>query len=512
MKTSVRNLLAAVSGVLSISVGFTPIYAAAVPQGVTDTFTWTNTGGFSPTKTTGGYALSVTFKEQLKAIGTNIISVSGFKANPGASWINNISCTGSGNSGGAYTYTETLSETKPYVTFTYNGTTTTGGVTPTYTFSGMTATWEWGATQQVLDANAVTCNLTYGGTGGVILPKWEVVGLTYAPPGSKSTATYASGFMSGTSTSTASSFANDLSVVSKLATGLDLFGFVDATVTTSLATDWAQEADSTYSLTLSEQYTSGLIVPGPPLATGNIDQGVDHDYDTVYVWINPASLIIFTGSAAVFGGSYYDDRDGMTNETCDGQTYAGVTGMDVVPLTIGQLKGTQPITDPCLLVRLSRPWDPYLGGLTQTDYQAIAASDPFYLNPQFNPNTDTSGRYDVPLHTTSFPFVPGSATHVYSANYTSTSVAGKSAKSTYSVAFTLAGEASASFLASVAANFSVTDKVTYTNTNSSTITKGTNQSISFSVVPPATGTYNGATQIQVWKDNIYGTFLFFPEN
>jgi hypothetical protein len=346
---------------------------------------------------------------------------------------------------------------------------------------------------------------------GVINPKYRIVGLTYAPPGSKSTAGYTSGFQSGTNTSMTTTASNEVTVTAKLTTGGDFFGFVDGSVTSTASAGWTQEQDTSSSIAIAQQYSSGLTVPGPPLVS-NQDQGVDHDYDTVYIWINPVDQLSFSNTTPIYTGSYYDQRDGDTPESCNGTTFAGITGMDVVPLTVGQLRGTQVITDSCLLERLSRPWDPVLGGLNGTDFLQIAAADPFYLNPSFNPNVDTSGRFQVPQGTVSFPFVPGSATHTFSAGVTTTNTAGQSVKNTYTVSFATSGQASASFLAAVADNFSASDKVTYTNQNSNTITSGTSQSMNYSVVPPAVGTYNGATQIQVWQDNIYGTFMFFPEN
>jgi hypothetical protein len=493
-----------------------PLYATSIPNSITDTFV-ANNGVLTPSKITVGYTLSGTWtatltKFGIPLVGTTVIKVSGFNSDPGQSWLNSLSCSGTYVDGStSFPQSITLQQTNPTEIDVENGVTENFNIAPTYSFSGGTATWSWGISKNPGITGDASCSITYSGTSGVILPKFKVVGLTYAPPGSKSTATYSNGFQSGNSTSVAQSSTNSLTVTSKLNTGFSLFGFLSGAVTNTASANWTQEQDSNSSLNLQQQYTNGLQVPPPPLVSG-VDQGVDHDYDTVYVWINPADLLVFTGNVVVSGGEYYDDRDGITPETCNGGTYAGVTGMDVVPLTIGNLRGTQPITDPCLLLRLSRPWDPVLGGLTVSDYAVIAAADPFYTNPSFNPNNDTSGRFDIPQDTASFAFVPGSATRTYSSMYTSTSTQGQSAKSTYSVSFTVAGQASASFFAKAGDNFSVSDKITYTNQSSSTVSSGTSQSMSYSVVPPAVGTYSGPTQIQVWKDNIYGTFMFFPEN
>jgi hypothetical protein len=453
-------------------------------------------GSLSQSLTADGHTITALYDNvncgNLICIVQSYLSVKGFSSDPGKTWLGTVAVV--------------------------NGNTLTEASVTTYSYASGVSTWHWAGTAAtaglgfaVGTPSTVTVTLGGGWTSGVILPKYKVVGLTYAPPGSKSTATYSNGFLSGNSTSNSSSFINSLTVTSKLSTGIDLFGFLGGTVTNTASTDWTQEQDSNSSLNLQQQYTDGLQVPGPPLV-GTADQGVDHDYDTVYVWLNPADYLEFSAKEVVAGGEYYDQRDGETPETCNGHTYAGITGMDVVPLTIGQLRGAQPITDECLLVRLSRPWDTALGGLVSTDFLAIALTDPFYADPSFNPNTDTSGRFQVPADTTSFPFVPGSATHTYSSASTSTSAKGETAKTTNTVSFTVAGKASAAFLASVANNFSVSNKITYANQSSSTVTTGTSQTISYSVVPPAIGTYSGATEVQVWKDNIYGTFMFFPEN
>ena len=444
----------------------------------------TVTGSVSPATTFGGYSYATLQSAGIRGQFITTLKISGFSSNPGASWLNSITC-------GSQTYS---------------------GSTGTYSFSGTTVQYSWHGAALVSSASEA-CQLNYGGTSGSIYPKYQVVGLTYAPPGSKSTVTYSNGFLQGTATSNGSSWKNVLGVKVQVTTGADLFGILSGKSTEVASANWTQTGGNTSSLSIQQTLTSGLTVDGPPLVNG-VDQGVDHDYDLVYVWLNPAVLLSFTGNAVITGGYYYDQRDGETPETCNGQTYSGVTGMDVVPLTIGQLRGTQPITDQCLQVRLSRPWDTALGGLTTEDFQQIAVADPFYGNPSYNPNTDTtSGRFDVPQGSTIFTFVEGSGTpQSYSSSYNTTSTKGQSTSTAYSVGFSISGDASAAFLAEVDRKITISDTFTYTNTWSQTVTSGTTQSDSFTIVPPAAGTYPGATNIQVWKDNIYGSFMFFPEN
>ena len=441
-------------------------------------------GSVSPAATLGGYSYGSLYSAGLRGTFSTVLKVSGFSASPGAAWLNSVTC----------------------------GSVTFSGSNAVFGYSGTTATYSWHGSALVTSASE-TCQLNYGGTSGSIFPKYQVVGLTYAPPGSKSTATYANGFLNGTATSNMSSWNNKVTVQVQVTTGASVFGIVNGNATSTASASWTQADNSTSSLSIVQNLSSGLTVPGPPLVSG-MDQGVDHDYDIVYVWLNPAVLLSLSGNAVVTSGFYYDDRDGNTPEKCNGTTYSGVTGMDVVPLTVGQLRGTQPIADACLQLRLSRPWDPALGGLTSTDFLEIAAVDPFYGNPSYDPNNDTtSGRYDVPKGQTIFQFVEGSVTpQPYSASYTSTSTLGRSASTAYSVGFSIAVGASANFIGQFGGKVTVSDTYTSTNQWSNTVTSGTSQSNSFTIVPPAAGTYAGATKIQVWKDNIYGTFMFFPEN
>jgi hypothetical protein len=201
-----------------------------------------------------------------------------------------------------------------------------------------------------------------------------------------------------------------------------------------------------------------------------------------------------------------------------------ITGMDVVPLTVGQLKGTQPIPAD-LQARLNRTWDSSLGALTSADFQLLLHADPFVANPSFNPNTDTSGRYEFPRSGNPatptdliFNYIPAPAgvqptAQTYTSSYTSTSSTGQTATDTYTVEYSIDGSASASFLVSVQAKLSSTAKFIWTNKWSSTVTGGTTQNANFTIVPPlASDNYTGPTAIQVWKDNVYGTFMFYPEN
>jgi hypothetical protein len=390
-----------------------------------------------------------------------------------------------------------------------NGKTFVGSQAGSYVYHNGQASWSW-PTGPVFDGKTgpVMITMLHPGLSGWIRPKYQIVGLTYAPPGAKSTATYSNGFLSGTGTTNTGTFMSGLTTKVSVSAGGSI-GVLNGNLTDSVATSWVQEQDSSSSLTIAQQEATGLTVLGPASSA----LGVDHDFDSIYIWLNPDTFIEFSPTGTVYQGQYgWDARD-------------TITGMDVVNLSLGQLKGTQAITDPATLTRLNRMWDPLLGGLTSTYYLAIAASDPFYGNPALNPNTDTSGRFEFPesgspaqptdLIFNYIPAPPGGqpTSQTYTSNYTSTSVAGKIAKDTHITTYTIDATAGASFAAKVSADWSQVSTYTTTNQWSNTVTGGTTQVMNVTIVSPlATDNYVGPTAMQVWKDNVYGTFMFYPEN
>src|ERR1700722_10383028 len=356
----------------------------------------------------------------------------GFAADPGQSWL--VQATASG-----HTYTTPLG----------------------YSYVSGQACWNIkGAGPAFEGHTSVAMTITHLSNAGWIEPKWQVVGITYAPPGSKSTATYTSGFLSGTATSNTRTFKNTESVSDKITGGFNLFGFFDGGSTSTVAANWSQQQGSSTSIGITNQYATGLIVPGP--ASGA--DGVDHDYDTVYVWLNAAVQLAFNGKIVGFGGYNWDARD-------------PITGMDVVPLTVGQLRGGQTIPA-AVTARLNRTWDASLGALTTVDLLAIAETDPFYANPSYNPNTDSLHRFDLPNgQDLIINYVPepagGQPTgETYTSQYSTTSQAGQTATQTFTTSYAIEGTVNAAFVLALGGSVTVSAQYMTTNEYSSTISSG----------------------------------------
>jgi len=479
---------------------------AYLPDGITGTVVSRTPGGgtpatatltaITPASTLEGHGISLAVSYPPRSGGAQAaLTLGNFSSDPGPSYLQSLSCT----------------------TAKWGTHTVTSGQLASRVYSGSSVTYRWSGVLHPLpfsigvngETDAATCTITHSGESGWIRPKYEVVGLVYAPPGSKSTVNYTNGFQSGTSTSTTHTYATNYTDKVSETGGASFFGIVSGTVTTSIANGWGQTQEGTNSLAFSEAYTTGLV-QGGPLSSA---LGVDHDYDVIYVWLNVEELIGIAGTEIARNGFGWDGRDSETT-VCG----VGISGMDVVALTLGQLRGTQAIPAN-LQCRLNRVWDPVLGALTSTDLLAIAYADLFYANPQFNPNTDTSGRYERPNgQNIIMNYIPAASGqqptgYTYTSTYSTTTALGQTATDTHSTTYSVDVNASGSFLGkySVAVNNSAT--YTSTNKSSSTITNGTNQGANFTIYGPvATDNYVGPTAIQVWKDNIYGTFMFFPEN
>jgi hypothetical protein len=166
---------------------------------------------------------------------------------------------------------------------------------------------------------------------------------------------------------------------------------------------------------------------------------------------------------------------------------------------------------------LNRTWDTVLGGLNGTDFAAIIKADPFATNPAFDPQTDTSGRYVLPNGIDQlFSYEPeapglGSSGQTYASSYNTTNSNTQGGSDKYTVAFSLDATLSASFFGTAFGRLKTSTTFTYTNTWSSTVTAGTTQSANFTIFRPlSTDGYTGPINMQIWKDNVYGTFMFYP--
>ena len=360
---------------------------------------------------------------------------------------------------------------------------------------------------------------------GVISPKYVILGVTYAPPGPQSSVTYSTSNLVGTTTSLTNSFSGSANVSVSVSAGIMAFGS-GGSITGTESTTYSQSSGSSSSVTASKASTESNMTTG----TGNAFSPVNHDYDIIWLWLNPLVLFSFTTGPTVlqWNGYAYDPAD-------------PAVAMDVYPVSVGYLNGHfgPNVSVANVLARswaTDEVWPAGNGpGLTAADEAAILGADPFSnssytftLASGVNPPTTVDGRFELAggtLSPTIFDYVqcePGGGdclTQTYTNTYQATTTTGKQTSRTVQQEFALEEDASASiFAASIKVVVKESSTLTWTSTWQSTITTTSTQTDELTIAsPPCSGdpcnpSYAGPGEFDVYTDNIYGTFVFIPVN
>jgi hypothetical protein len=434
-------------------------------------------GSVKPAVTANGY----TYEDIYNAGGINNgkgstapyseIAIGGFTSNPGQSWLTSVSALG----------------------------VTTSGSSATYTYSDGVATWVWQGTEWGIDnTGTVQVSVTHGAPAlGYLDLKFQVVGVDYAPPGASSFVEYTNASVRGTAASNSQSFTNTTTVTDTGDIGVDIFSLVAGDLTDTASYSYSQTDGNNSSFTVDNTTTNTDKIPGP----ANSALGVDHAYDIIWVWLNPVADEYVGGNAVSFAGYSYNGED-------------DADGAEIVPLYVSWLQN--PATMPAdVAARLARSWDTSgLGGLTAADYTAILAMDPF-SSSSYNPYDDTSGRFQAVSGTT-VPYVPAASgaqpvtvTGTFATQ--STTATGKTAETSYSVGVTLLFSSSIDFIADLGEKLSIADTFKITDSWSSTNNSAVGNTAEYSITGPAsTAGYTGPVSFQVFRDNVYGSFMFYP--
>jgi hypothetical protein len=388
-----------------------------------------------------------------------------------------------------------------------------------------------------------------GGTStvsGFVNPKYVILGVTYAPPGNQSYVQYAGSTLVGTSTSLNGSFATDvgLKVAVSSTTGANgtlpdiggTYGWSD-TQTDTYSQNFTVESDTSSSVAISSQDTWTTKVPGPadPYA------GVDHDYDIIWLWLNPLlnfSIDPSSGANSLIWTGYGFDADDVHEMDIYGVYLGWLTGRlsspgpgtsDFTPLArawAGQPSNGQiwPAgATPSLLNAAGTAIDPATGA-------TIAAADPFSdanytVTIPAGSETSSDGRFTLTGNQTVDYVQPGPGgqpyTQTLAESTTTTQTQGQGAKFTIELGYSWENKFTASFLEnSWSTDVTTSDTLTYINQWSTTNTETTAETATGSVTgPPCTvvgaycsPVYTGPTEYEVLQDNIYNTFMYYPVN
>lgn len=411
--------------------------------------------------------------------------------------------------------------------------------------SGPTITFNGSGYQIVVTPGAGLVSATIT-VPGYVNPKYVVVGVIYAPPGSKSVVTYTNSNTISNTSSVTNTFMSSFTRTVKVTRPGGLFGFLGGTQTTTNSTTLTQQSQTSDSVTASQTTTSGLQLSGPgssnncgPLASDFI--GVDHDCDEIEIWINPVTLFTLT-------------NNGQNNPVVQWNGYGfssldQTAPIDIVKILVGCLNGDLPTGGSMCappLSQLRRSWAENENwpsgqgpGLTQSDLNNILAADPW---GQCKPNSpigsgacptfsNNSGNFvllppqftlsdleDVPYSQAS----PGTAT--YTVSTTSSNTQGEESKTTFSQTFGVEDAFTGTdFLKGFGASVSESQTLEWNyEVNSSTTLSGTftgmvnitspacNGDPCNPAYPPNPLAFGTGTEFDIFVDNFFGSFVFVP--
>ena len=305
-----------------------------------------------------------------------------------------------------------------------------------------------------------------------IQPKYKVLTVVYAPPGtagggSTSAVSYASGSTSGSTVSTANAFKQAYSVTASTGAGwLGSGGEISANF------GYSRNATNTQAIDIKKSGTTTIAHRGPSV------NGIDHDRDQIWLWLNPKVDVVLDTSVTTW-------------------SVVGGQPMDIQYVYVGHLKDPTQMP-PGVASRLA------VYDITPADYPEILKANPFANGAA----TIDTNRYKSLQTTFPYepPFAPGDPipTFSFNASYSTTSTSTTQTSNEYSTGFKVtAGVNVAVFKAKLVSE----NKWTWTDTDTRGTSSGTNETAQVTIGGPSYG-YTGPTDIAVYYDTVYKSFMF----
>jgi len=387
---------------------------------------------------------------------------------------------------------------------------------------------------------------------GYINPKYIVVDVIYAPPGGAqptsaySYVSYLNSTTVGSTQQVVNTSTQSQTVTASTTAGATLFGFLGGSKQEQSSTTLTQTSQDTQSVTLTDTNTNILNVYAQGTddecdAVANTYMGLDHDCDTIRVWLNPVVLFSIYGNTVVWDGYGYDEADAIAPIHIDSVKVGCLNGAlpktsSVCEPLFSETSGSGDVTRSWAA---NENWPSGQGpGLTATDLANILAADTWgNCTP-----TSPIGSSACPTYTS--PGFSLSPPHFYLSDQTNVSFAQSGGETTYQVLTansSMEGEATTTtksqtygyvdaftgtaFLANIGTSVGFSQTFTTSNEVNDQTTKG-NMAIGSAYIwgppcagdpcspsyPPASPYYGQGTSFDIFTDQLYGTFVFVPSD
>lgn len=304
---------------------------------------------------------------------------------------------------------------------------------------------------------------------GTILPKYQLVTVIYAPPGSASKSAssveYGESSTLGTATSATKSFKSGTAVSMGV-------GFAGSSVSSDFGYETTGSNTTSVEVHKSKQYKIAV--------SGSDTNGIDHDDDVFVLWLNPQ-----------FSLSTDSSKEFLAELEVAGET------MEMSHIYAGWLK--HPATMPAAIKkRLDK------AELNEKDYAEILSANPFVFG------SDAIDRNRFLPTALSFPYTPPHTkdgpviVKTYKVTNSIKETDQKAVEIKYSVGFTV----KSGFKGVIEASFESKTSMEWTNTSLTESSKSSTQEATAVVSGPSWG-YDGLlVDIRVYWDRLFSTFLF----
>jgi hypothetical protein len=334
-------------------------------------------------------------------------------------------------------------------------------------------------TELQVDDAAVTVDCSPAGANqvGDIRPKYFVLTVVYAPPGTNggkgsSYVEYSQGSSLGSTFTTIKTYKQDYDVTASASFGSDS----GAGASVSLGVDW-NETDTT-----KTQLTVKQTAKNDTKVSSAAADGINHDEDHIYLLLNPIVHVTISGKKL----NYSNGVDGAV--------------ADIIYVYPPWLRNPSSMPADVAQHLAAR-------GMTADDYAQILTADPFAtgstaIDPRRFVQTNTTLPYEAPLMPTDGATL---------SSYTVTSETDNTQTATNQTSTSLDLKITVSEGFPGIAKISLTDdnKSTWTHSSSNANANGTSSSATAAVGDPSFG-YKGPIDIGVYYDTIFNSFLFAP--
>ena len=356
---------------------------------------------------------------------------------------------------------------------------------------------------------------------GKLGPKYMVLMVTYAPPGSSSTVVYNNSTLRGVSSSISGSFTNDTKVSTSLSAGagVEIPGVqVDSSVTVGSSLEIQEQLDASASIAVNYTQASGTTMRGPSSSA----VGIDHDQDYIWIWLNPVVFYdVNSDTEFAWKGFGYDLRDPALRAHILGIPVKYLNGHAAMPSDIAAV--LQRTWAPRILCSST---DPDCGpdgtkgpGLTANDFIEILKADPF-TDPNYVVNIPAGytctldQRFCLTNNQTLeyLPAPPGGQpiTETYTLGYQAVSTEALAASLMMKIGFSDEfGVTAKAAGAKLEAKLKEEDTISWMVKVSGQATQQTTQTATANITgPTANDNYTGPVTLNVFQDTLYETFMF----